>query len=289
MPENKNNEAELQLHKDASIVQDNQPEGLVFSHIGLARVRGTVVANPTPGVTASFTGPLDTNAGLIPLAYIKDLTPRELLGELIGSYIGKQLGLPLPDAFLAIATKEQGPWANAPMVDENNSRILFATSAVQSPQTLFFYTQKPDENILRKLIEWPFYAQAVAFDEWIANIDRHGGNILISGDRKFWLIDHSHILTGNTWSVATLTTMASMAFVNQLPTYTKTIMTPEEKAERVLSAKAACAEHVKIQIAALLDSYPFDLFLPSSERDAVSSFLIGRQNYTCSLVENRLC
>jgi predicted unusual protein kinase regulating ubiquinone biosynthesis (AarF/ABC1/UbiB family) len=47
---------------------------------------------------------------------------------------------------------------------------------------------------MEKLRDWPRALQAGCFDEWIANADRHHGNILIQGNGNFSLIDHSHAI-----------------------------------------------------------------------------------------------
>ncbi|HHN8419360.1 TPA: hypothetical protein ACRRX1_001294 [Morganella morganii] len=39
----------------------------------------------------------------------------------------------------------------------------------------------------------------IAFDEWIANVDRHASNFLISG-KKIYIIDHSNALTSPCWN-----------------------------------------------------------------------------------------
>ncbi len=50
------------------------------------------------------------------------------------------------------------------------------------------------------LQNWPAYALMVALDEWLANIDRNTGNLLMVGIDDYQVIDHGHLLTGPNWT-----------------------------------------------------------------------------------------
>jgi hypothetical protein len=51
---------------------------------------------------------------------------------------------------------------------------------------------------------WVDLGGVYGFDAWIANIDRHERNLLFSGDKEVWLIDHGHCFSGPGWKPADL-------------------------------------------------------------------------------------
>lgn len=58
-----------------------------------------------------------------------------------------------------------------------------------------------DLQSVRGILEnWPGFAQLVAFDTWLANVDRNTGNLIMTGKNRLVPIDHSDILTGPLWS-----------------------------------------------------------------------------------------
>ena len=52
------------------------------------------------------------------------------------------------------------------------------------------------EVMRRLLLDWPAFAACVAFDEWVANIDRHANNLLIAAGGRLVPIDHSDCFGG---------------------------------------------------------------------------------------------
>ena len=61
------------------------------------------------------------------------------------------------------------------------------------------------DDILSMLkAHWPEWTSAAAFDELIANADRNTGNLLIGAPDDVWLIDHTHAITGESWTSAGL-------------------------------------------------------------------------------------
>ena len=52
------------------------------------------------------------------------------------------------------------------------------------------------EAISNYVLAWPGFAACVAFDEWVANIDRHANNLLLSAGGRLVPIDHSDCFGG---------------------------------------------------------------------------------------------
>lgn len=74
-----------------------------------------------------------------------------------------------------------------------------------------------EQLLTGKEFKWRDYKDAAFFDEWIANIDRHVGNILYDKlTKEFWLIDHSDALTGTEWHLFGLSDAAGTHNKNEL-------------------------------------------------------------------------
>ncbi|POZ49628.1 HipA family kinase [Methylovulum psychrotolerans] len=116
-------------------------------------------------------------------AYAKKLSDLDMLVEIMVALIGREIGLPIPEPIIAIYEEEQ----------------LFASIDADHPNLSHSLTWHNDKLIddpqntviLKKLADWTGINQAIGFDEWIANGDRHTGNILWDGKEKFVLIDHN--------------------------------------------------------------------------------------------------
>jgi hypothetical protein len=66
------------------------------------------------------------------------------------------------------------------------------------------------------------------FDAWIANIDRHERNLLFSGDKEIWLIDHGHCFSGPQWNSADLEPQRE--YVNRLQQWLTPAMSSARRA-----------------------------------------------------------
>ena len=55
------------------------------------------------------------------------------------------------------------------------------------------------KQLLEHIASWGSVAEAIAFDDWIANEDRNSGNIIIEDKSNIFLIDHSHFPIDLNW------------------------------------------------------------------------------------------
>jgi hypothetical protein len=51
---------------------------------------------------------------------------------------------------------------------------------------------------------WSKVSDTIAFDDWVANQDRHLGNILVEGKNKVFLIDHGNLPVKLQWTCSDL-------------------------------------------------------------------------------------
>lgn len=134
-------------------------------------------------------GQVVTHSGRWIEAYIKHLPPRALFVECVSALIGRAIGLAVPRPLLVKAQA-----VKLPQTDLSRGDILFGSVDAEYPSLQQLVTV---EMAYEKLREWPAALNAGCFDEWIANADRHHGNILYSGTNAFTLIDHSHAIPAN--------------------------------------------------------------------------------------------
>lgn len=175
-------------------------------------IRKIRLANIVPGavpVESSEQGVNETFVGLIQTAsdqlraYIKVLDARQLVNELICSTLGRSVGLPIPEGFLARASASDLPESGI-LAIHGGEALIFACADVGRP-SLKRRLSESGAGILASLFStWKQWDAATIFDEWIANPDRHAGNLLIGGPDQVWLIDHGHALTGPRWTAQDL-------------------------------------------------------------------------------------
>lgn len=106
-------------------------------------------------------------------AIVKDISERELIVECLCSVLGRWLGLPIPRPML---------------VKDTELGLLFGCEELPHPDLKHAELSTYLMTVL--LSSWSQLPLATVFDEWIANPDRHGGNLLTNGAGDFWLIDH---------------------------------------------------------------------------------------------------
>lgn len=163
-------------------------------------------------------------------AFAKPFTPGDrydatlILNEVTGWLLARASGLPVPErAFFAqLNMAELPPYPGAsslPQPDADGRILCFATQAVSNTavRTLF-----PTDLLAKEQAAWPRCDETIAFDEAIANPDRHLFNLLRRNASDFVLIDHGFLLRRDPpaypehWDDGVLPTMTSAALANIL-------------------------------------------------------------------------
>jgi len=182
--------------------------------IGLANiVPGATLLNADErGVNETFIGFLDAASGRH-RAYIKILTGKQLINELVSTTLGRALGLPIPQGYLVRALPEELP--DSTLLRNYGSEIVaFGSRAIDVPDLRRRYKMDGAQVVSTLLENWKNWDKAMVFDEWVANSDRHFGNLLIGSPEDVWLIDHSHCFTGPNWTSADL--VPGKSCINQI-------------------------------------------------------------------------
>ncbi len=245
------------------------------------------LARVLPGAVFAKTGVSDTYTGLILKVdgtqrhcYIKDLDKTELANELLVSVLATTLGLPTPEIFLGLASGSDFPATKGPMF-VTGERLVFVSADVCSPN-LAHQLQTPSNGqsakaLLATILSWPELGRLYAFDAWVANTDRHQGNLLLGGTGKVWLIDHGRCFTGPDWDVSQL--LAQGLFANRLGDWATTELTGAQRTDRAKEALAFSAVIAAIDVPAAAQDSLVDKIIPPNLVSAVKTFLVDRMKY----------
>jgi hypothetical protein len=142
-------------------------------------------------------------------AYAKLYPPSDsgskgLANEIAGYLIAEACDLPrAPFAFVAAIPLEKLPVDSAPewivervrrLQSQGKSSVLYPAfcaapvdGAISAQVAL---GQRPSELLRKDILEWRDLARVLAFDDGIANVDRHFNNLLRVGRQRYVAIDH---------------------------------------------------------------------------------------------------
>jgi len=242
------------------------------------------IASSIKGTNETFIGLVDAPSGRH-RSYIKILDGRQVVNEAVCTTIGRAAGLPIPPGFLVRVRPSDIPESTI-LQSFGNEIVTFATKAIGYPDlrrkinaASFHFRQK-------FLSSWPEWDSAMVFDEWVANIDRNEGNLLVGGSGDVWLIDHSHAFTGHTWKPADL--IPNKLYKNMLAMFQIPNLTlPERYAVKIKTAKLAI-KFGGINAGAALNASAANVLLLPAEASALEIFMRDRVSVLEDLISQRV-
>lgn len=142
-----------------------------------------------------FLGP-DGN-GVYPHDVTNSFVVRRLLNEVSAYTLAHHLKIRQPPRAAVILIEKSifiaNKWPLPPWADTESHVALWCTEEETARNITYIY--KTDallewayQNMFKEVTNW--YGSVSAFDEWVANNDRNGGNILKISDKVFSIIDH---------------------------------------------------------------------------------------------------
>lgn len=256
------------------------------SSVGLGHLLpGAQLLGQDKGVNETYRGNIEV-AGQIVDAFVKVLPPRQLINELLASVLGRAVGLPLPQAYLVLVDPNE--YSGSEMMREAGGTpwVAFATTAIGfAPMARRVDLQTPDARQMF-LAQWSAWPDAVTFDDWIANCDRHFGNLLAGGPGEVWLIDHSHAFTGPSWTAASLDPTCVVR--NRLCAALLPLLTQEAKTQSLQLVNAAVGRFMQIDVNAATLAARIRGMLATQEFQSLTSFVTSRLVTTSYRVANQL-
>lgn len=226
-------------------------------------------------VNDTFVGQILLEDGSIKDAIIKDLIPRELANELLTLVLAKAAGLPIPDGYLCLAPSANLSTSKGP--SRPDGRLVFASVNVRTPNLTFRangITPAQQQLLIQDVLAWSRLGGLYAFDTWVANIDRHPGNLLFGGTREVWLIDHGWCYTGPNWQAADL--VPDKEYRHRLGEWLTQLMSADQKTTRRDEAIGFNAVIKAIDIAASSRDARLAMLLPEVDVKALEQFLTQR-------------
>lgn len=135
-------------------------------------------------------------------AYIKVLRSHQLANELLCATIGREIGLSIPTPYLLEVLPEDLP--DSHLLREPGA-LLYAFGSDDASHPSLRRRMERRTSLDYSLISgWRGWENGATFDQWVANGDRHGGNILMESREVMWLIDHDYAFTGPRWIASRL-------------------------------------------------------------------------------------
>lgn len=160
---------------------------------------GVLLPAGVKGVSETYRGLIEVDEARI-VAYVKLLHPWEVFNEALGSVLCQLVGLPTPRPYLVLVEREDYPQSSLLTVSNAPRTLAFASQAMPM-QTLGRHVALRTPNALRELVSpWREWPDVLVFDQWIANPDRHSGNLLVGGPGEIYLIDHGLSFYRRNWS-----------------------------------------------------------------------------------------
>lgn len=246
-----------------------------FVMSGAASFKDAGIAN----VTDTYHGQILTRTRELKTAVLKDLSPKEFANELLAASLASRLGLPVPPAYIGV-TEPGNPCANRTRLEDGRG-LLFASVNVGAPSIASLVlaeldtdaraTLKPIVNLLTKE---PWLGRLYGFDTWVANIDRHIGNVLFSADAGVWIIDHGHCFTGPSWRVADLISDAN--YRNRLREWLTPMLSDADRKKLADGASALAAQLPKLNLDASDSDLSINGLIGDSDSEALINFLRER-------------
>lgn len=245
--------------------------------IQLATVLPGAVGFKEGNVNETFRGQILLADGTVKGAVIKDLNQTQLSNELLSSVLAQAAGLPTPNAYLALVRGDDLAVVHAPRLADGN-RLVFASVDMKVPNITFRASAATEYHeqmqLLRDVLEWGDLGHLYAFDSWIANTDRHPGNLLFGGKNEIWLIDHGHCFSGPDWEPGDLD--PHRAYRNRLAEWLSGFLSTAQRNQRSSEAARFAQTIAEIDIAASARDSRIDVLISAVHVTAVAGFLKGR-------------
>lgn len=143
-------------------------------------------------------------SGKLKRAWFKLLTAadRQFVNEITGYLLARHCQLPCPQEAFIVHVPVDTLSRLHPHVTFDSTREtlpLWASLDLEGRSARYHF-HTPTDLLTKELLGWDFLIDAVAFDEWIANMDRNMENLIYLGKKRWALIDHGNIIGSPAWA-----------------------------------------------------------------------------------------
>ncbi|MFG1399571.1 HipA family kinase [Roseixanthobacter pseudopolyaromaticivorans] len=257
---------------------DNSTVGIVdFAQVmsGASSFKDAGIAN----VTDTYQGQILTRNKELKTAILKDLAPKELANEIMAASLASALDLPVPPAFIGI-TEPGNPCATRTIMQDGRG-LMFVSVNVNSPSVASLVKRPTDQEtlkLLRPIVELlakeSWLGNLYGFDAWIANVDRHVGNVLFATGANIWIIDHGRCFTGPAWTKADL--VAAGTYTHRLREWVTLFLSAAERKRLANEAAALPIRLCGVDVREAGTKNSVVNLIGASDFEALISFLTDR-------------
>ena len=237
-----------------------------------------------------FRGDVVIPGNATPIAYIKDLSVVQLCNEVVAYCLARAVNLPVPDCYLGLADAGTLNLTYAPPIENGDEdRLVFVSLDAKTPN-LTFQVGGPNGLVLwDEIKEWRDLGGLYAYDSWVANTDRHPGNILFGGKGRkseLWLIDHGHCFTGSDWKIGQLDPDGE--YINRLTEWLTIDLNEGQKEKHAQTVQKFGDSIMGFDAVAAMKCGNMTDFLPAPLVNALAEFLTERAGNVTRLAHKAL-
>lgn len=219
-----------------------------------------------------FRGDVVLENDQIERGFLKDLDPRQLANELLVAVLGRALGVSVPDIALVLVTPDISTQFNKVADRAGAGNVAFFSFDANAPTVSQIISA--GGGLPPTLKSSPVAGQMYGFDTWVANVDRHRNNILLSGSGKAFLIDHGHCFTGPEWKKEQLN--ATKAYPTPLTGWLTPELSDQDKSQAISDVLNLVQKMIRTDVhQAMSDALSVQLY-GADDSDALLGFLEGR-------------
>lgn len=236
---------------------------------------GTPLAPGVRGIAETYRGWIEVDQSRVQ-AYVKFLYPWEVFNEALGSILCQLVGLPTPHGYIVLV--EQKDYPGSPIFRQTNTdRILAFASHAMPMQTLGRHITPQTDAARRELASnWKEWPDVLVFDQWIANPDRHLGNLLIGNKGKIYLIDHGMAFGRRNWSPEQLKASIPIVTASLWTAFLEKLVTLPERVAATQRIQVVSTKCSSVNGRTAMESTLVSQFLPSAQLEALVMFLHER-------------
>lgn len=236
---------------------------------------GVLLPTGVRGVSETYRGLIEVDEDRIG-AYVKLLHPWELFNEALGSVLCQLVGLPTPKSYLVLVEREDYP-QSPQLIETNAPRALAFASHAMPMQTLGRHVGLQTPGALRELVShWREWPDVLVFDQWIANPDRHSGNLLVGGPGEIYLIDHGLSFYRRNWSPAQIEAAVSLVTTKLWTDILQGVVTLPERIAATGRTQSAAVRYSKVDSEAAMVTTKVCQFLTPEHKRALAQVLHKR-------------
>lgn len=217
-------------------------------------------------------------------AHVKIIPPWEVFNEALGSLLCQWAGLLTPRSYLALVQREDYPDARFFTETKAAQALAFATETMPFGSVTRYMSVTATQALRELLTQWYGWPDALVFDQWIANPDRHSGNLLVGSPGEIYLIDHGLSFLRRNWPPEQAVAAQSIVTARLWTEILAKVVTLPQRVEATARLYATAARYALIDVATVIVASKVSGFLPETNVAALLEFLTYRVQCAASVL-----